>query len=230
MPHVDWIPTAENNLALFSANLLAALNNTNTAAIGTNTITNALTLPGTAGLSTDISSFSAAASVSLNHATRTKTATAATKVARTTLVSALRAIARIIQASPSVTNTQRAAIGLPLRGNLPTRPAAPATAPIISATPGASGQILLRVADTATPTKRKRPYPYRGMDTRYQIGGTQCADFALLTPLANITKAKLHVAMPTTANGALVWLVGQWYNQNGAHGPSSTPATVTVPH
>ena len=229
MPTGDWIPAKENNLAVFAQNLITSANGTGIGSFGTSTVFQAIGYSGSSTLQTDLNSFSAAASVSLNHATRSKSNVATTKIAKLALVAALRNLAKQIQSNPNTSNAARAALGLPVRGNLPTVPAAPTTAPIVTATPASSGQILVRLADTSTPTKRKRPFGYRGMQLFTQVGGSAPTGTASMHFAALITKAKVHYAAGSNALGQPIYLAGRWYNAAGKTGPDSAVTISIVP-
>jgi hypothetical protein len=226
----DFIPSKLSALGVFAANFLTAAGATGTAGSGTMTAAAYLgvTIPGS--LSTQIATFTNAAELQLNKATRTKATTPATRSARSALVATLRAFAGQIQRATLCTNAMRGALGLPLRGNLPTQFATPSTAPIVTAAPANSGTLLVRLADTATPTKRSRPHGVRGAHLYIQVGGTAPSNTGGMTFAGNWTVAKRQLSLPSGSGGQKVYLAAHWYTAKGRIGPDSTVTFSTAPY
>ena len=81
----------------------------------------------------------------------------------------IRELGRRIQAGESVTDEQRAALGLTVRDTQPTPVGAPKTRPLVVVEAGERLRHTLRYADESTPTRRARPRGVMGVEVWVKV-------------------------------------------------------------
>ena len=216
----DFIPSSDGKLVVWSNGFSAKLTATPTAFGATAAQATAYAALDTA--------FSTAVGVASDPATRTRGSVSAKNAARKPLVAMARELARIINAYPPITNTQRIDLGLtPRTGTVsPINP--PTEAPVLEVA-AAAGRLLtlkLRCIDSA---RRGKPAGVAGASLFSYVGTTPPADISLWKFEGSTTRTTFHLEFPpTVAAGAQVWLTAFWFNPRSQSGPACTPVSAYI--
>jgi len=192
-------------------------------------------LPATYGLTTTqvasyaalSTSFSAKLLVAITPATRTPVAIAAKDAAMALLRDASVDIARIITATPSVTNAQLLELGLNER-TVPTPRPVPGGTPAIDVVSVSGRMVTVRIHNPASESRGK-PMGAIGANVYSFVGPEAPSDPRVYHYEGLATRSKTGIAFPDSVpSGATVWLCAQWVNARGQMGLGSTPISVTL--
>ena len=175
--------------------------------------------------------FDARLAAAVNPATRTKVTIQQKEISRAALRAKARALARIVNAYPAITNAQRAELGLTVRDTIPTPIPAPATQPVVNIEGSGGGQSLLRLADETSPNRRAKPSGVFGALIYGKIG--PATDPAPVTVhdaqfMGVATKTVHTVDLPSGSAGKTLWILAQWMNERGQPGPTSVVASAMI--
>ncbi len=215
----DYIPGPDANFNAWQTNFVAYAN-ANLAALG---LVAADMTPVTGAQTNWLLAFPAhiAAANAAKAAKQTK------DESRAALVGAIRPLVRRLQASPQVTDAEKAALGITVRDAEPSPIGPPTTAPIASVECGTRLQHTIRFVDSATPTKKAKPAGVLGVEIWNHIG-TEPPTEADLRFVAVDTSAPFVLNF-NSADGnktAYYWL--RWVSPTGERGPWSEPAQATI--
>jgi len=160
-------------------------------------------------------------------ATRTKAIVAAKNQSKANLLAKARQFAKVIKASPTVTDAQRADLGLPARDLSPTPVPPPTTRPTLLVDP--FGNVELH--DEATPTKRGKP-----KGTMAAVLFAKLADAGAAAPatpddakyVGVATKDRFAIPVSPADAGKVLWVLAQWVNTKGQPGPVSPVASSRI--
>jgi hypothetical protein len=157
--------------------------------------------------------------------TRSKSLTTAKNSAKTALLSLLRPMYGAIQASATVTNTQKVNLGIAIR-RLPTPVPAPSTAPVVSIVSVNGRSVKLRLRDSANPHRVGRPVGVASATILSYVGTTPPAGIGAWKFEGNVAKTVIDIVFPdTVAPGALVWFTVFWSNRKDEAGPTCDPVS-----
>jgi hypothetical protein len=215
----DYLPGPDADYQAWVTNFVTYAN-ANLAALG---LVAADMTPVTTGQTAFNSGFSAhiAAKQAAMAAKQTKDET------RSTLTAAIRPLVRRLQASPVVTDAERAALGINVRGGGgPIGP--PTTAPLVSIECGNRLQHTLRFVDSATPTRRAKPEGVLGVEIWNKVGTTPPANESELRFVAVDTNQPYVLDFDATDGGKTAYYWLRWVNPTGERGPWSEQAAATI--
>lgn len=147
--------------------------------------------------------------------------------ARSEYVAAIRPLVRRLQASPSVNDAERAAMGITVPST-PTPIGPPTTAPLVSIECGNRLQHTLRFFDTATPTRRAKPPGVMGVEIWNKVGTTPPTDENELRFVAVDTSAPFIVNFDASDGGKTAYYWLRWVSPTGQRGPWSEQAAATI--
>lgn len=180
-------------------------------------------------LSTKLDLYSLAYQAITEPDSRTHPKIVAKNEAKSALIAEIRMLARIIQASPTVTNQMRADLGLPIRDVAPTPWPVPAQAPLLSIVKVVGRTVHIRLIDVLNPTERGKPQYVEGASVFSFVGAEAPADIADWKFESNTTRTSYAVEFPASVpTGAQVWLTAFWYNGRGESGPACTAVPTNV--
>jgi len=222
MPH-DWLPSKENELLLWSANFDARLNTPPG--------------PGVYGVSNAMASaytplhqaFAAGHANATNATANSKANIIAKNHAKAALKSYARMLARLIRATPSVTNDMRGLLGLTIPDLHLTPAVVPDRAPIVSVMSTSGRIVRIKLWDPGVPSKRGHAPG---------IAGAAILSWAASSPAqtqppptragwtfhGNATRKHYEVCIDShVPAGTKVWIAAMWYNPRGQLGPMSKP-------
>lgn len=209
----DFLPSKDNDLLAWSANFNTRITATPTAFGLTAGIATAYAAAHTA--------FASALATAVNPSTRTPVTVAAKDAAKAALKLLARQDAAIVQATVTVTPSQKTDLGITPRDRTRTPIPTPSTRPVITIERTSGGTYVTRIIDETTVVGRKRPFGYLGAIVGYKVGDTAPANFEACAPLGASTRVPSSFDLSDVAVGAKVWLVARWYNARGELGPES---------
>lgn len=173
--------------------------------------------------------FAAAYRTAIEPSTRTKPSVNAKNEARRTLEREARRLARLIQATTSVTDAQKAELGLTVRNSNATPVARPLEPPVVF--------VKLRFGSTVRVTLRSRNTTRKGKPEG--VAGAMLFSYIGDYPPATLDGWRLEgqTTRPQTdmtfsgdeiVPGAKVWVTTYWYNPRGEAGPAAEPKSTFV--
>jgi hypothetical protein len=176
-----------------------------------------------------LASYAASLTASTDPGTRGPAAVLQKDLSRRILIANIRLLARIIQANPAVSDTQRFDLGLPIR-QMPAPIPPPGEAPDVDVK-SVSGRTITARIHRDTGTRRGKPPGVAGANVYSFVGTTPPASLNdwKLEGHASRTN-RIEVVLPAEVpGGSTVWLCASWYNPRGQAGPTSAPVSTNIP-
>lgn len=164
--------------------------------------------------------------------TRTPASVQTKNDAKRALIAEARRLARIIQAFPGTTNTERIALGLTVPDPEPTPIPVPDIAPEIDLISAVGRTVRLRIHNEATLETRGKPQGVAGATIFSHIGTLPPApqDLHLWTFEQNTTTTTIDLLFPSTVPpGATAWITAFWFNPRAERGPTTAPVSIQIP-
>lgn len=216
----DYIPRPDGDFNAWQANFVTYAN-ANLAALGLvagdmTPVTTAQTAWNT-GFTAHVSAQAAA-----EGARQTKDA------ARTGYEAAIRPLVRRLQASPAVSDAEKAALGITVPDSERTPVGPPTTRPVVTVDCGQRLRHTIGFTDEATPTRKAKPPGVIGAELWVKIGPGAPADPSELTFLAVDTRTPYVAEFDGADGGKLAHYMLRWVNTTGEHGPWSETASATI--
>ena len=178
-----------------------------------------------AAYTTFVSAFNAVATAHAAGA-RAKMLTNTKSTTKTSLLTLGRELYSFVQQSTSVTDSNKADIGVVVKKINPTPIPPPAAQPGMDLISVVGRTARVNIHDSASSSKRKKAAGALGANVYSFVGATYPADPAAWQFEGQSTKNIFDVTFPNTvAGGAQVWICARWYNRRGETGPMSTPIT-----
>jgi len=150
---------------------------------------------------------------------------------RESVESIVRSLVRRVQASESIDDAQRQAMGVVVRDLVKTRAPAPMTRPVVSISVSQALRHVLRFSDEAMPTRRARPRGAIGAEIWMKVapaGAGEAAGTEGLTFVQLATASPCEVQLNATDIGKTARYCLRWVNTRGERGPWSAPAMATI--
>lgn len=215
----DYIPGPDASFQAWQANFVTYAN-ANLAALG-------LTAADMAPILAAQSAWATAFPAHIAAANAAKAAKQAKDEARAAYVAVIRPLVRRLQASPQVSDAERAALGITVRDREPSPIGPPTTAPIVTVECGTRLQHTLRFVDSATPTRKAKPAGVLGVEIWNHVG-TQPPTEADLRFVAVDTNAPYTITYPSSEGGKTAYYWLRWVSPTGERGPWSEQAQATI--
>ena len=211
------VPTKDSLLAVYAPNFSGIIT-------ASPTTYNVTTAQATA-LATASDNFVDAYNAARAEGTRSKSLTATKTSMKIALLSLLRPMYGAIQASATVTNTQKVNLGITIR-RTPTPVPAPSTEPVVTVVSVTGRTVKLRLRDAANPHRVGRPVGVASATILSYVGATPPAGIGAWRFEGNVSKTLIDVVFPdTVAPGALVWFTVFWSNRKDEAGPACDPVS-----
>lgn len=221
MANTDFLPKRE-------ADLLAWANNFSTK-LSLDPTSYGVTIVQAGAFETLFDNFQSAFTTASNPGTNSHANIVAKNVAKQALIENARLLAREIQGTPTVTDFQKADIGLTVRDPEPTPVPVPAFPPDVSVLSLFGRTARLRLRDVQNPDRRGKPDGVSGATIFYHVGETAPVipnEWALLM---QTTRTLVDVDFPQTIEpGARVWLTAYWYNTKAESSTAAEPVSLRV--
>ena len=173
-------------------------------------------------LATDLSTYSTKLALCKDPATRGPTACQQKDEAKAVLVTEIRALARQIQGTQSVTNDQRQQLGLNVRKTR-TKIPVPATSPHLDVT-GVNARVVSCRVHGDDGNSRAFPPGCKSVFIFTFVGIDPPEDPSLYTYFGTSSKTTFDVTFPMSVSGAArVWITAAWANPSNETGVACTP-------
>lgn len=216
----SYIPTRENALATWVLNFSTLIAAT----------------PGAYGLmasdavtiTTAVNLFTAALTLALNPATKTKATVTDKNAKRSAMLATLRQYAQVIKRNQGVSNEAKIALGLTINDSGRSPVPAPTTEPIIVLASAAPLHQTIRFADSTAPDRRAKPAGVKGLMLALTVGTTPPTDLSNLPVYGIATKQPYLVGFNMADKGKTAFYFGRWITGTGLVGPWSAMAQLTV--
>lgn len=217
----EFFPTREAEVVTWSTNFKTKITATPTAY--------GLTAPQATAYGALHDTFVADYQTASNPDTRSPSAIIAKDQALFNLGANARMLARIVQASPAVTNAQKSDLGLTVRHARAPIPA-PSSAPDIDVVSVSGNTVRIRLHDAANPTRRGKPAGVAGAAIFSFVGAGAPTDESAWTFEGTATRTTLLIVFPpATPPGARVWFTARWFNPRQENGPAAVPVGTNIP-
>ena len=173
-----------------------------------------------------MSSYSTKLALAKDPATRGQSTIFAKNEARVNLINEIRALARQIQGTQTVTNQQRQDLGLTVRAE-PAPIPAPAESPKLDIVSSDGRVVKIKLHD-GTGSRRGKSAGVQGASIFTFVGATPPASIEAWVFQGSTTRTVTDVAFPIgLAPGATIWLAAFWYNPRALSGPACDPVSYT---
>jgi hypothetical protein len=139
----------------------------------------------------------------------------------------IRGLVRRLQASPEVTDAQRAALGLTVPDRTRTPVAPPASRPVVTVDAAGRLRHVLHFVDEHAPAGPARPAGVRGAEIWVKVGAAP-ADASELRFVTLGTRATQTTEFHGTDAGKTAYYMLRWVNTRGEKGPWSATVSATV--
>jgi hypothetical protein len=161
--------------------------------------------------------------------TNSRSTIVAKNQAKKALKAEARKLARIVQATPGITDGQRSSLGLTVPDPHLTPIARPGDPPVLSVLPSLGRTVRIRLRDKAAPNRLGKPPGVAGAVVLYYVGSADeqypPAQMSRWSFLGNSMRTVFAVTFPPEAPaGAKVWITTCWFNTRGQNGPFSSAA------
>jgi hypothetical protein len=157
-----------------------------------------------------------------------ETASVAKDTARTNYEAAIRRQVRQTQSAPTVTDADRADLGLTIRDTQPTAPAAPNRRPVVQVDTSQRLQHELLVTDELTPNSRSKPDGVSHYEIWVKVGGPPPTDESELRFLGIGTTAAFIAKFKGADGGQTAHYWARWVNSRKEKGPWSQTVSATI--
>lgn len=157
-----------------------------------------------------------------------RAAVQAKNTARESFTAAIRALVKVIQAKPSVSDESRQAIGITVPDDIKTPVGVPTTAPVGRIEQLNRLQHTIHFADSDSPTSKAKPAGVRGCQIWVKVGSPAPTSASEMQYLATDTRTPYVAQFEGIDIGktACYWL--RWENTKGQTGPWSAPVSATI--
>lgn len=217
----DYLPSTDNELNVWASNFTTLIEATPT--------TYGLDTPAAVTMRTLYNDFAAALILAINPLTRSKVTVAAKDAEKAAMKSFIRSLAAIVQATISVSNENKIALGLPIHDAAPSPIPTPVTHPILGIAPTGPAIIVRRFADQLTPDSRAKPAGAAFLLVASKVSVTAITDPEELTDTDIVTRAPNYKTFSAGDRGKTVYTAAKWVNAKGEEGPWSAIASTIVP-
>ena len=148
---------------------------------------------------------------------------------RTSFEGLLRSHSQQIQKRPSITDAQRASLGITVPASAPTPTGAPSTAPVVTIDTAQRLRHIINFSRTQSEGGgRGKPLGVRGCHIYMKIGAPAPASESDLTFVTEDTRTPHLIEFDNADASKLVFYWCRWVNPRGETGPWAAPVSATV--
>lgn len=166
--------------------------------------------------------FQTAYGVSNNPMTRTSPAIAETQARDVQCAAVIRPYAVRISKNPSVTNENKANIGVTIPSTVPTPIPPPTTQPAINLVSATDLVHVLAYYDTSTPTSKAKAAGSIGIEVWRTVGIAPAVDPSVAQYYGTFTKSPMRSTFQSDQRGKVCTYFARWVNRSGAGGAAAT--------
>jgi hypothetical protein len=173
--------------------------------------------------------YSAAYTAAVDPSTRTRSAIATKNNARSALKTNARLLAKVVEATATVTDAEKIDLGLNVRAQ-PSPIPAPSTAPALEIVSVIGLTVKIKLHDTSSDVRRGRPPGVQGASVFSFVGAASPADIAAWKFEGSTGRTTIDIAFDSSvAAGTKVWLTAFWCNAKLQSGPACAPVSANLP-
>jgi hypothetical protein len=159
---------------------------------------------------------------------RSKAAVLAKNNAKAALKTSARFLAKIVEGQATVTNAQKATLGLNVKA-APSPIPPPAFAPQVDIVSVIGHTVKIRMHNSEVAGRRAKPAGCKGAAVFSYVGPTAPTDPNAYKWEGNTTLTVVDVTFPeTVAAGATVWITAMWFNERTQPGPGAAPVQAII--
>ncbi|MEA2734155.1 MAG: hypothetical protein QOE14_606 [Humisphaera sp.] len=186
------------------------------------------TVPQTTQLNDVVVDYHDAFGLASNEVTRTSGTIVDKDLKRGILKATLRSYIARIQANPAVTAQQKADLSITIRDSEPTPQPPPNTRPVVTVVRIVNNDVVVRMVDELTPTRRARPRGCAGIAIYSFVGENVPADLEQWRHEGLATKAEFTIGFNAADAGKKITIVARYYSRKGEFGPMSAAITTVI--
>lgn len=216
----DWIPSADTDLTAWVGNFLTYASD-NLAVLG---LSPAKLVPLQSAFTLWVPAYAA----HIGAQTTAQSARENKDSVRDDIETALRPLVNVIQATPSVTDAQRQALGITVRSATRTAVGAPTTRPVATVDTSQRLRHTISFVNELTPTSRAKPDGVSGCEIWVKVGNAPPADPAELRYLATDTRTPYVAEFDGVDAGKTAYYMLRWVSTRGDQGPWSQTVSGTI--
>ncbi len=216
----DYIPSSDADFSGWLLNFLTYAN-ANLATLG-------LTAADIAPLQAAATAFDTTRATNDSAQAQAQAARQARDDQRTETETLTRALVGELQASATVTDSQRQALGITVRATTRTPVSAPTTKPVATVDTSQRLRHTIQFVDELTPTSRAKPDGVTGCEVWVKVGDPAPADASALKYLATDTRTPYTVDYDGGDAGKTAYYMLRWVNTHGEQGPWSQTVSATI--
>jgi hypothetical protein len=216
----DFIPTSDAELLVWANNYNNQLKNSATGFGLNSTNSN--------DIDTAFGSFQTAFDEYVSAQATAKSKLEAKDDARNNLVNLIREQSRIVQATSSVTNQQKASLGLTIKDGTRTASSKPTTRPTATVDTSKRLQHTITFRDESTPTSRAKPKGVLGCEIWVKIGGNAPLDESECQFLSLDTASPYVAEYDGAKAGQMAHYILRWVSNGGEKGSWSEVLSATI--
>ncbi len=147
---------------------------------------------------------------------------------RDSFIDIIRGFTGQVQANPSTTDVQRAALGITIADTTPTPVGPPTTRPVLEVDTSQRLQITVSFRDEFA-TDKAKPEGVSGCEIWTKIGDPAPLDLGETAYQATDTRTPHLLSFDGADGGKTVHIIGRWVNTKGEPGPISETVSATIP-
>lgn len=166
--------------------------------------------------------FQTAYGISSTIATRTTPTIAETQLKDVQAAAVMRPYAVRISKNPSVTNENKAAIGVTIPSTVPTPIPPPTTQPAVTLVSAVDLVHVLGYYDTSTPTSKAKAAGSIGIEVWRTVGLAPAVDPSVAQYYGTFTKSPMRSNFEAGQRGKVCTYFARWVNRSGAGGAAAT--------
>lgn len=180
-----------------------------------------LTVGDANALNTMTVAYLAAYAAAIDGTTRGPSTIATKDAARANVTTLARQYAVMMQANPSITDTQKTNLGITVRKTNRTPVPPPSTSPLLAFIAATPLQHTLRASDQLTPDSRAKPFGALSLQLSVWVAPIGTSPSGPPNQLITVTKNPIAVNFDSSDIGKLASYVGRWQTRTGLIGPDS---------
>jgi hypothetical protein len=181
-----------------------------------------LTAPDAVAVAAAVLLFTDAYAISSVPATRTSPAIAETNLQDANATAVIRPYATRISRNASVSDLNKASIGVTIPSTVPTPIPPPTTQPALTLASATDLVHVIQYYDTSTPTSKAKAAGSIGIEIWRAVGTVPAVDPAMARYYASFTKSPLRSSFDSADRGKICTYFARWVNRSGAGGVANT--------
>lgn len=160
--------------------------------------------------------------------TTTRVARQTKDAAKIALVAKLRQLSKRVQATPTVSDAQRADLQITIPDRVPTAVSAPSSQPVLSVDFSKRREHRISAVDSATPNSKAKPAGAVGFGLWRKVQANQPADHTSMEFIGVISSGSHRLEFEESQIGQTAWYVARWMTATGKGSPFGSFESATI--